>query len=630
MTDLVLIPAACYPVYPAIAARGPLAAGRRHRRRRRRLRLPARAVAAIRRGCRCSTSARSSGSASPTTVAAWRDAWRDRAVALLRGLGLDADFDVAADPFFGRSGRMLAASQREQALKFEIAGPDRRRRSRRRSPRSTTTRTTSRRRSASSSPTAAWRTPAASASGSSGSRSRCCAPTASTRRRWPDDGARGALAAMSAATAGMVSLFGLDPATYVPHAVHAGRPDVPRDQLLHRHPHRAAPRARRRAAGGDGFTGPDRLRGRPVDVLQAAARRPRGALRDRHPRDAAVPAAAGPDRRAARRRPDDDRRARRLVPAGHGGDELPHRARQDVGRSPRRSTVDGERLRYFHNAGAVRARGRGLPRRLPPRRAPFRRRPAALHRARPLRRRPAARAATELRAARASCSRGHLAAAPADNPFDRFGARLAADLPGLLDGRRGRATTPTPSRPSGWPAPASSLLASHVDWLLGERGARPRRPRWTRIVEGCKVLCFKLARRRQFDPQPYAAARGGGWDEAMTALDGRRLSHGPARREARRGSRDTSASSTRGWQGRRRNAGAHAARRRSTASTGCRRGCRGRRPGRSPRPAGRPRRARPRRRGLVVSDRLRRRAGGRRRGGRRCASTASRRSPTPA
>ena len=42
--------------------------------------------------------------------------------------GLDADFDVAADPFFGRSGRMLAASQREQALKFEIlvqiAGPE--------------------------------------------------------------------------------------------------------------------------------------------------------------------------------------------------------------------------------------------------------------------------------------------------------------------------------------------------------------------------------------------------------------------------------------------------------------------------------------------------------------------------
>jgi seryl-tRNA synthetase len=30
---------------------------------------------------------------------------------------------VAADPFFGRAGRLLAASQREQALKFEILAP---------------------------------------------------------------------------------------------------------------------------------------------------------------------------------------------------------------------------------------------------------------------------------------------------------------------------------------------------------------------------------------------------------------------------------------------------------------------------------------------------------------------------
>jgi seryl-tRNA synthetase len=41
---------------------------------------------------------------------------------------LDARFDVASDPFFGRSGRLLARSQRAQALKFEvlvqIAGPE--------------------------------------------------------------------------------------------------------------------------------------------------------------------------------------------------------------------------------------------------------------------------------------------------------------------------------------------------------------------------------------------------------------------------------------------------------------------------------------------------------------------------
>jgi seryl-tRNA synthetase len=59
----------------------------------------------------------------PDAVAAWRDTWRDRALEVLSGLGLDARIEVAADPFFGRSGRMLAASQRAQELKFEISVP---------------------------------------------------------------------------------------------------------------------------------------------------------------------------------------------------------------------------------------------------------------------------------------------------------------------------------------------------------------------------------------------------------------------------------------------------------------------------------------------------------------------------
>ena len=49
-------------------------------------------------------------------------------MAILRSLGLDAQLDVANDPFFGRRGRMLAANQRSQALKLEllvqIAGPE--------------------------------------------------------------------------------------------------------------------------------------------------------------------------------------------------------------------------------------------------------------------------------------------------------------------------------------------------------------------------------------------------------------------------------------------------------------------------------------------------------------------------
>lgn len=126
MTELVLVPAVCYPVYPAIAARSPLPAGGitidpggsyvfRHEPSDDPSRLQ---MFHMRELVRI---------AEPETVAAWRNAWIERGLELLRGLGLDAHPDVASDPFFGRTGRMLAASQREQALKVEIlvqvAGP---------------------------------------------------------------------------------------------------------------------------------------------------------------------------------------------------------------------------------------------------------------------------------------------------------------------------------------------------------------------------------------------------------------------------------------------------------------------------------------------------------------------------
>ncbi|HYX47047.1 MAG TPA: amino acid--[acyl-carrier-protein] ligase [Sphingomicrobium sp.] len=121
-TDLVLTPAACYPVYPAIAKRGPVPAGglcvdagsalvfrnepsgdpaRLQMFRQREL---------VRIG-------------EPETVAAWRDKWRDRAIEILSSLGLEPKFDIASDPFFGRAGRMMGASQREQELKFEVMVP---------------------------------------------------------------------------------------------------------------------------------------------------------------------------------------------------------------------------------------------------------------------------------------------------------------------------------------------------------------------------------------------------------------------------------------------------------------------------------------------------------------------------
>jgi seryl-tRNA synthetase len=127
MTDLVLKPAACYPVYPAIAARGALSKGGvmvdaggtyvfRHEPSGDPARLQAfhqREIVRI---------------GEPETVVEWRDRWRDRSLELLHSVGLDATTDVASDPFFGRTGRLLARSQRSQELKFEvvvpIAGPE--------------------------------------------------------------------------------------------------------------------------------------------------------------------------------------------------------------------------------------------------------------------------------------------------------------------------------------------------------------------------------------------------------------------------------------------------------------------------------------------------------------------------
>jgi seryl-tRNA synthetase len=60
---------------------------------------------------------------SGTAAAAQRDQWRDEAWALLAALGLDVVVAIANDPFFGRAGRLLAANQRETALKYEILAP---------------------------------------------------------------------------------------------------------------------------------------------------------------------------------------------------------------------------------------------------------------------------------------------------------------------------------------------------------------------------------------------------------------------------------------------------------------------------------------------------------------------------
>jgi seryl-tRNA synthetase len=60
---------------------------------------------------------------SPDGARAHRDLWILRGLEVLTSLGLAVSSVVANDPFFGRPGRMLAANQRIEELKYEIVTP---------------------------------------------------------------------------------------------------------------------------------------------------------------------------------------------------------------------------------------------------------------------------------------------------------------------------------------------------------------------------------------------------------------------------------------------------------------------------------------------------------------------------
>jgi seryl-tRNA synthetase len=49
--------------------------------------------------------------------------WVQQGTDMLESLGLDIEVVVANDPFFGRVGKMMAANQREEALKLEFVTP---------------------------------------------------------------------------------------------------------------------------------------------------------------------------------------------------------------------------------------------------------------------------------------------------------------------------------------------------------------------------------------------------------------------------------------------------------------------------------------------------------------------------
>jgi len=124
----------------------------------------------------------------------------------------------------------------------------------------------------------------------------------------------------------------------------------------------------------------------------------------------------------------------------------------------------------------------------------------------------------ELRAAARELLVRHLGRRPPGNPFERFGAQLAIDLPRLAEGDHAgfHDYAFATARMVG---SAFEAGADHVRWALGEAG-EPAAAAMERIVEGSKVLTLKLARRRAFDAEPAIAELAGAWADAFAALDG--------------------------------------------------------------------------------------------------------------
>jgi seryl-tRNA synthetase len=119
--DLVLAPAACYPIYPIAAERGVVPDSGwlfdvasdcfRHE--------PSKNIDRfqsfrMREYVRIGT---------PEQIQEFRHAWVERAKGIANRVGLPFTVDVANDPFFGRVGAMMAASQLQQSLKFELLIP---------------------------------------------------------------------------------------------------------------------------------------------------------------------------------------------------------------------------------------------------------------------------------------------------------------------------------------------------------------------------------------------------------------------------------------------------------------------------------------------------------------------------
>jgi len=120
-TELLLAPAACYPIYPIAAERGTPppegfvfdVAGDCFRRE------PSQDIDRL-QSFRMREFVAVGG---PEVIRAFREGWIARAPEIAGALGLPHQIEAASDPFFGRVGQMVGRFQVAQALKFELLIP---------------------------------------------------------------------------------------------------------------------------------------------------------------------------------------------------------------------------------------------------------------------------------------------------------------------------------------------------------------------------------------------------------------------------------------------------------------------------------------------------------------------------
>jgi seryl-tRNA synthetase len=120
-TEVAMTPAACYPLYPTVARQGPVPAEGllyelssycfRHEPSKDPARMQ---LFRQREYIRIGTNEQ---------VQAFQKSWMERGRRIVEELDLPCEIEVANDPFFGRAGKMMANSQRDQTLKFELLIP---------------------------------------------------------------------------------------------------------------------------------------------------------------------------------------------------------------------------------------------------------------------------------------------------------------------------------------------------------------------------------------------------------------------------------------------------------------------------------------------------------------------------